>query len=225
MIRAVVFDADHTLVDLRPAVEAAQDAVLAEAHARGATGLSAEEMRADWYTAFAAMAAEPVQRIRRAALAASLDRHGLGALTDEMLELFYERRFAHSRPFDGVLPVLAALRERYVLGYATNGNSLAGRCGLGGEFAFELYAFGPEDLPKKPDPRFFAGVAAAVGGPPASIVYVGDHIHHDVAASRAAGMRAVWFNPLGLASPPEVTPDAQVRDLAELPAVVEGLAR
>ena len=225
MISAVVFDADHTLVDLHPAIEAAQDAVLGEAHARGATALTADDLRADWHTAFAALAAEPVQRIRRAALAASLDRCGLGAHTDELLELFYERRFAHSRPFPAVLPMLAALRERYLLGYATNGNSLAGRCGLGGEFAFELYAFGPEDLPKKPDPRFFAGVAAAAGVPVGAIVYIGDHIHHDVAASLAAGMRAVWFNPLGLAAPPDVTPDAQVRDLAEIPAAVQRLAQ
>lgn len=223
MITAVVFDADETLVDLRPAVESALLAVLREAGRRGAAGLSLADLRADWVASFTTMAAEPVRDIRRAALAASLGRCGLDAHTDDLAAIFFTQRYAHSRPFAAALPMLAALRGRYLLGYATNGNSEAERCGLGGEFAFELYPFGAGGLPKKPHPRFYAAIVEAVGAPAASIVHIGDNIHHDVAGPQAAGMRAVWFNPGGLPAPEGVTPDAQVRDLAEIPDVLARL--
>ncbi len=224
MLTTVVFDADHTLVDLRPAVEGALRAVLREAQRLGAAGLTLADLEADWLATFAAMPAEPVTEIRRTALAASLARCGLGAHIDAMLTLFYARRFELSRPFPAALPMLAALRGRYTLGLASNGNSEAARCGLGGQFAFELYAH-RGGLPKKPAPAFYATVIAASGAPAASIVHVGDNVEHDVVGPQAAGLRGVWLNPAGLPVPCGVTPDAQVRDLAEIPGVLEQMAR
>ncbi len=224
MLTTVVFDADHTLVDLRPAVEGALRAVLGEARRLGAAGLTLADLQADWLASFAAMAAEPVQQIRRASLAASLARCGLDAHTDDMLTLFYARRFELSRPFPSALPMLAALRGRYTLGLASNGNSQAARCGLGGQFAFELYAH-RGGLPKKPDPAFYAAIVAASGAPAASIVHIGDNVEHDVVGPQAAGFRGVWLNPADLPVPGGVTPDAQVRDLAEIPGVLARMAR
>lgn len=46
----------------------------------------------------------------------------------------------------------------------------------------------------KPDPAFFARSLMLLGGPdPATVVYVGDRVDNDVAASRAAGLRPVWI--------------------------------
>ena len=74
----------------------------------------------------------------------------------------------------------------------------------------------------KPDPAFFARVAAELGLPPEAIAYVGDRVDNDVRPAAAAGMVAVfvrrgpwaWIH-LGRDDPPEA--DIVVESLAELP--------
>lgn len=136
--------------------------------------------------------------------------------------LFFARRFALTRPFPDVPAALATLRDRYTLGFATNGNSRAERCGLADEFAFEVYAH-ENGLPKKPAPEFFAAVVAVAGVPAGQIVYVGDSWKHDVVAPQRAGLRSVWLNRLGLPRPLGCTPDAEVSSMADLPAALADL--
>ncbi|MGV9762691.1 HAD family hydrolase [Micromonospora tulbaghiae] len=221
---AVVFDADETLVDLRPAVTGALVAVLEEMRRRtpAAAGVVLADLEGDWGAVFGALSAAPVQEIRRAALARSLARAGLEADLDEFAALFFARRYALSRPFPDVLPALAALRPHHVLGFATNGNSRAERCGLAGQFAFEVYAH-EGGLPKKPAPEFFAAVVAATRLPAARIVHVGDSPEHDVVAAQRAGLRAVWLNRAGLPRPRGLEPDAEVSTLAGLSTVLTTL--
>ncbi|MFC0503821.1 HAD family hydrolase [Micromonospora costi] len=224
MLTTVVFDADETLLDLRPAVTGGLVAVLEEMRrlTPAAAGVSLADLESDWGEVFGALSAAPVMEIRRAALARSLARAGLDAHLDDIAALFFARRFALTRPFPDVLPALAALRERWTLGFATNGNSRAERCGLAGEFAFELYAH-ENGLPKKPAPAFYAAVVEAAGVPAAQVVYVGDSLDHDVVAAQRAGLRAVWLNRLGVPRPRGVVPDAEVSSVAHLPAVLAGL--
>jgi FMN phosphatase YigB (HAD superfamily) len=122
-----------------------------------------------------------------------------------------------------VLPALAELRRAYTVGFATNGNSRTERCGLAGEFAFEVYAH-EGGLPKKPAPEFFTAVVEAAGCAPATVVHVGDSWAHDVLGARAAGLRAVWLNRAGVPRPPGPPPDAEVRALTDLPRVLANLA-
>jgi FMN hydrolase / 5-amino-6-(5-phospho-D-ribitylamino)uracil phosphatase len=224
VLTTVVFDADETLLDLRPAVTGGLAAVLDEMRRRtpDAAGVTLAELESDWGAVFGELSAAPVLEIRRAALARSLARAGLGAHLDEIATLFFARRFALTRPFPDVPPALAALRRRYTLGFATNGNSRAERCGLAGEFAFEVYAH-ENGLPKKPAPEFYAAVVEVAGVPAEQIVYVGDSWEHDVVAPRRAGLRSVWLNRHGLPRPAGLVPDAEVSTLAELPTVLSDL--
>lgn len=218
MLTTVVFDADETLLDLRPAVTGGLVAVLDEMRRlapAAAAKVSLAELESDWGAVFGELKAAPVAEIRRAALARSLARAGLDDHLDDAAALFFARRFALTRPFSDVPPALAALRGRYTLGFATNGNSRTERCGLAGEFAFEVYAH-ENGLPKKPAPEFFAAVVAAAGVPAEQIVYVGDSWEHDVVAPQRAGLRSVWLNRQGLPRPVGCTPDAEVSSLAEL---------
>jgi HAD superfamily hydrolase (TIGR01509 family) len=226
VLTTVVFDADETLLDLRPAVTGGLVAVLDEMRrlTPAAAAVSLADLESDWGAVFGALSAAPVAEIRRAALARSLARAGLDAHLDDLAALFFARRFALTRPFPDVPLALAALRERYTLGFATNGNSRAERCGLAGEFAFELYAH-EHGLPKKPAPEFYAAVVEAAGVPAAQTVYVGDSWEHDVEAPRRAGLRSVWLNRLGLPRPPGEAPDAEVSTMADLPAALTDLSR
>jgi HAD superfamily hydrolase (TIGR01509 family) len=224
MITTVVFDADETLVDLRPAVRGALVAVLDRLRVLHPTAeLSLAELEADWAAVLAAMPAAPVTEIRRTGLARSLARIGCESEVDRLLAVYFEYRFALCRPFDDAVPTLAALRSRYRLGYATNGNSRADLCGLASSVDFEVYAH-VSGLPKKPAPEFFAAVVDAAGVNPGEIIHIGDNFAHDVVGARTAGMRAIWLNPVGLPMPEGAVPDAQIRTLTELPAVIDQLS-
>ncbi|MEV0326476.1 HAD family hydrolase [Micromonospora echinospora] len=226
MVSVVVFDADETLLDLRPAVTSSLAVVLEEMRrlSPAAATVSLADLEADWAAVWAVRSAAPVQEVRRAGLALSLARVGLDAELDRMLELFFAQRFALTRPFPDVLPALAELRRHFVLGYATNGNSRTERCGLAGEFAFELYAH-ENGLPKKPAPEFYAAVVAAAGVPPSEVLYVGDSLDHDVIAPQRAGLRAVWLNRTGTVCRPGVVPDGEVSTMAELLDVIDRSVR
>ncbi|MGS2613103.1 HAD family hydrolase [Micromonospora sp. LZ34] len=226
MLTTVVFDADETLLDLRPAVTGGLMAVLEEMRrlTPAADAVSLAELESDWDAVFGELSAEPVLEIRRRALARSLARAGLDDHLDDLAALFFARRFALTRPYPDVRPALAALRECWTLGFATNGNSRAERCGLAGEFSLELYAH-ENGLPKKPAPEFYAAVVEAAGVPASQVVYVGDSLAHDVVGPQRAGLRAIWLNRLGLPRPPDVHPDAELTTLADLPRALVDLGR
>ncbi|PZF94467.1 HAD family hydrolase [Micromonospora deserti] len=224
MLTTVVFDADETLLDLRPAVTGGLATVLDEMRrlTPAAAGVLLADLESDWDAVFGELSAAPVVEIRRAALARSAARAGLDDHLDELAALFFARRYALTRPYPDVLPALAALRLRWTLGFATNGNSRAERCGLGGEFTFELYAH-ENGLPKKPAPQFYASVVEAAGVPAGQVVHVGDSLAHDVVGPQRAGLRAIWLNRLGLPRPPGVQPDAEISTLADLPTALDRL--
>jgi FMN phosphatase YigB (HAD superfamily) len=226
VLTTVVFDADETVIDLRPAVTGALACVLEEMRrtAPAAATVTLDELESDWGAVFADRAAEPVSQIRRAALARSLARAGLENQLDGFADLFFARRLALSQPFADVFPALARLRRRYRVGLASNGNSRAERCGLPGAFAFEVYAH-VDGVPKKPAPGFFTAVREAAGGVPAgAIVHVGDSFAHDVVGAQEAGMRTVWLNRSGRRRPSGPAPDAEIRSLDVLPKVIDRLA-
>lgn len=224
MLRTVVFDADETLLDLRPAVTGGLLAVLDEMRrlTPAAATVSLADLESDWSVASSADSPRPTPQIRRVALARSLSRVGLDTHLDDLLALYFARRFALTRPFPDVLPTLAALAEDWVVGFATNGNSRAERCGLAGRFAFEVYAH-DNGLPRKPAPEFYATVVQAAGVPAGQVVHVGDSIAHDVVGPQAAGLRGVWLNRDGRSCPPDVQPDAELSTLTDLPAVLAAL--
>jgi putative hydrolase of the HAD superfamily len=80
----------------------------------------------------------------------------------------------------------------------------------------------------KPSPRAFLAAMDAVGvADPGRCVYVGDRLFDDVWGAQQAGMKAVHI-PLSTIPPGQVghtegTPDAVVRNLSELPAVLASL--
>ena len=73
----------------------------------------------------------------------------------------------------------------------------------------------------KPDPAIFVAALDALQCDAAEAVMVGDSWAADIAGARAAGIRPIWFNPLG-AKPPDGEPVAELRSL-EPAAVVAAL--
>jgi putative hydrolase of the HAD superfamily len=158
--------------------------------------------------------------IRTAATRSTLTRHGLADRLDEMIDLFFEHRYANSRPFPGAVAMLSALRDSgFLLGYATNANSRTHLCGLGGLFDFEIYAL-ENGVPKKPHADFFHAVLSAADAKPEQVLYVGDSYDHDVVGAAGVGICTVWLNRQGTPLPGPIRPDAEIAELTALMGVL-----
>jgi FMN phosphatase YigB (HAD superfamily) len=122
------------------------------------------------------------------------------------------------------LPCLQALAaDGYRLGIAANQPAEAAEALRAVSIDLELMAMSDAWGISKPDPAFFARIAAELHLPPEAIAYVGDRLDNDVSPAAAAGMVAIfvrrgpwaWINaPRG--EPPEA--DLVVESLAELPS-------
>ena len=76
----------------------------------------------------------------------------------------------------------------------------------------------------KPDRRLFDAAVSQLGVQPSECAYVGDRQFEDVMGSRTVGMTAIWINRLDRPADPDLpTPDAEIRDLLELPNVLATL--
>jgi putative hydrolase of the HAD superfamily len=128
---------------------------------------------------------------------------------------------------EGAAEALAELAPRHRLVVATNaadsGADLVlaalARVGLDGFFAavFSSCEVGAD----KPSRLFFDTMVKRLACAAGEVVMVGDNYANDVIGARAAGLRAVWFNPAGAPCPVAAARhDAEVRALAELPAAI-----
>lgn len=130
-----------------------------------------------------------------------------------------------------LVPLLTGLRNRGLrLGVATNDTEAPARAHLakaGVTHLFDFIAGFDSGFGGKPAPGQLLGFAAALGLDPLACVMVGDSLH-DLAAARAAGMRAVAVL-TGVADRATLAPEAEVvlTSVAELPGWLDrtGLIR
>jgi putative hydrolase of the HAD superfamily len=168
------------------------------------------------------------------ALEAALRRYGLPDDPDSVARAeaaFFEPELRRMRPVPGALEVLDALRRRGLrVGLLSNASShlfvveCCRRLGL----ALYLDPIVSSALVgwAKPDPRPFEAVLTAWGVAAREVVMVGDTTDADVAGARTVGMRAVLVQPGSPPpEPPDPAPDAVVRDLREVVALVDSWSR
>lgn len=228
-IRAVLFDLDDTLWPVIPVLVAAENqlhAWLQERVPAVAARHSIESLRARRQ---AVMATDPRYRydlmaLRATVLAEAFAECGIAcgdnagesagkATLEEAMALFGQAR-NRVTPFDDVLPALARLGEKVLLGSISNGAADLAVIGMAPHFRISIaaHSFGGA----KPDAAIFHHACAALGVAPAEAVYVGDDPALDVAGAQRAGMRAVWINRFDRQLPPGIEPDAVCTTLDEL---------
>jgi putative hydrolase of the HAD superfamily len=143
-----------------------------------------------------------------------------GSLSDSFRQRFRERCPAYV----DVVPALEQLAAGRTFGVVTNGPADVQRIKL---TVSRLARFFPVVVVSsaigtgKPDPRIFAIAVERLGVPRDDVLVVGDNLEKDIAGARAAGLRCVWLDRTGAERDPVAyAPDAKIRSLAELPALL-----
>jgi HAD superfamily hydrolase (TIGR01549 family) len=118
------------------------------------------------------------------------------------------------RTVPGALALVQALRGRATVGIVSNNHTAEQRdkleaTGLAPWIDFLLTS--EEAGSEKPDPAIFLAALGRVGARPSDAVMVGDRWDADIVGARAAGIRAVWYNPYGLPRPDPKIPVAEIR--------------
>lgn len=227
-LRAVLFDADHTLLDTSKAERCALRAAL-RGRALPCPSSTLEAYRAINGELWACYGRGEIdaptlslERFRR--LLAHLDRDADGG--PALAAAYIEGISRRGDLLPGCRSVLSRLKRRYRLGLVTNGLDRVQRSRLRAarlERYFDVVVTSESSGFAKPDPRILGVALRALGVRPAEAVYVGDDLAIDGAAARAAGVPFVWMDRFGV--PAEVdTGGPRVRGLREVVEMLAGPA-
>ncbi|HWV63090.1 MAG TPA: HAD family hydrolase [Oxalicibacterium sp.] len=218
-IRAILFDLDDTLWPLEAVILRAETALhdWLGLHAPGIPRrFSIAELRAlrDELAATDPRYRFDLWALRHATLTHACTLCGEDAARmEQAMAVFSEARNAVT-PFDDVVPALALLGERYLLGSVSNGFADLQTIGLAPHFRVSLAAhqFGSA----KPDPEIFLAACDALSVAPHETLYVGDDPLLDVQGAQNAGLHAVWMNRFARTLPGHIVPAASCITLHEV---------
>ncbi|MFE3456407.1 HAD family hydrolase [Nocardiopsis aegyptia] len=221
-IRAISFDGDETLWDFRSAMKKALVDAADFLSTKGLTHAGGEvstawlrELR-DEVAGEPEFARSPMEEIRLVSFERAVERCGRNdpALVKDAYDTFMKTRFGAMWLFEETAEVLAALHTSYPIVLVTNGNSNAGKLGVGDYFAHLVVSAHCGLF--KPDPRIYTHAAGLLDVPPAVVLHVGDHPEEDVAAAAEAGMRTAYIDRNGKGLPAGIAADVEVSSLSEI---------
>lgn len=226
MIKAVVFDLDHTLYDRDASDRIAMGHYFDDHPDTFMPGVTREQAaeahvaatHAHIYEGWHAIEAELVEK----GILCELPDH------TPFLDYFMDQLGRFGVPYDFAKPTFARLREMGLkLGLITNGRRDRQEHKIRGqhmEHDFDEILIGSDPATAKPHPDLFLEMAHLLSCEPDEMIYAGDNPFNDVDASRSAGYHAVWVKTLPPWRWPDVRePELQVDTVAELPDLVEKL--
>ena len=91
---------------------------------------------------------------------------------------------------------------------------------LGWRDSFEVTTFSNEAAVAKPTASIFTNTLDEMNARPENAIHVGDNLLSDIAGAHRAGMSTAWISGYDFREP-EVRPDYVLKDLTDLPAIVE----
>ena len=212
MIKAIAFDLDGTLMDSIPDLAAAANAARA---GLGLPALPSELMESYVGDGMEIMVSRAIANDKGAAYTGSDDQNRALSLFDEH---YRAHLTANTRFYDGVEPVLHALKARNIpLALVTNKaerytHPLMQE--LGAASLFDIMVCGDTLPEKKPSAAPLLHVCEKLGIAPDELLMIGDSIN-DALTARNAGC-PVYLVPHGYADPHTIDADRVLRDTAEL---------
>jgi putative hydrolase of the HAD superfamily len=229
MTKAVLFDLDDTLFDHRGCAREALTAVHQfHEHLRMMPFETLEEIHATFLEELHAdvmLGRIPIDAARRERFRRLLD--AVGAPAEESAAEAIAARYRDTyrtvrRAVAGAAALLAAVASYAPIAVVSNNlldeqQDKLTTCGL--DRFVSVLVVSEEAGVSKPDPAIFRAALERLHAPASEAVMVGDSWHADVAGARAAGIRAIWFNPLRVPAPPGETAIAELRSLEPADAV------
>lgn len=240
MIRAVLFDFGHTLMDFARTEEALRDAYV-EVRTRLAQWVvdrappDVDELVERIANAVDALVVRSYEERRLE----ELDHIGLfeqafeaigyrlpRELVREVAELDHDALSAALTTSEEAISTLERLRAMgYRIGLVSNASLLPHKLRgdlerLGLARLLDAVAFSSEVGVRKPDPRIFLTVLRALEVPAGRTAFVGDRLLDDIAGAQALGMRTILTQEYRKEEPGDIVPDAVVSTIADVPDVV-----
>lgn len=221
-LSAVVFDLDGTLCHYGISIERAMADALRQVGVPpdliGDLSLAADRYYDLWYDL---QDVDSTLSLRERIWLSLLSEHGTNdpALARRIAQVYIAARTKSLVLFDGVLPLLSDLREKYSLGLLTNGPSemqweKIDLLGLKG--CFDTITVSGDAGIHKPDTRVFSGLLERLNTAAGRAVYVGNSYEMDIIGASETGMFSVWVNPDGEEEPQDHVADAIITDVTEL---------
>jgi YjjG family noncanonical pyrimidine nucleotidase len=125
---------------------------------------------------------------------------------------------------DGALEIVAELSQDFRLFIITNGLTDVQRPRFSASAIgryFVDWIISEEVGFAKPDPRLFDIAFERMGRPAKErVLIIGDSLTSDIAGGIAYGIDTCWFNPTGREADPTMPTTYEIRDLAQLPAML-----
>jgi 2-haloacid dehalogenase len=221
--RLVTFDFYTALVDCTSTIASAVSAVMGERVDARAFARAWRTRQLEWaqWSNSLQRGRIPFRECTRRALVSTLQQEGvpLNAAQSDELVAAWDRL----EPWPEADASLAAIRSRgYPIAVLSNGDEAMLRSGV---VAFDVsfdHVFASDRAGAyKPHPAMYALPSHALGIDPADVLHVaGSGV--DAMGAKLAGLRCVWSNRRGEPGVDDaVTPDAQIRDLSGLVALLE----
>ena len=224
MVRAALFDLDDTLFDHRRSARAAlarvhetfAHSVAFEAFERHHTRYL-EEMHIEVLAGRIDLDEARRERFRRVFRALGLEL--TDAETSNAAAAYRSGYLSARRATEGAAALLAAVHARARVAIVSNNLLEEQRdklqfCGL--ETFVDALVVSAEAGISKPDPGIFHLALERVGVAATDAVMLGDSWAADITGAKAAGIRAVWFNPCHQPRPAGGITDADVDEIASL---------
>ena len=140
----------------------------------------------------------------------------------------YERQLSQTYYYlPGAVELLDGLYGKYKIYLASNGTAIVqdGRIALSGIGKYAEDIFISEKIGhNKPSPEFFKACFSRIEGfEKEYAIIIGDSLSSDILGGIGAGIKTCLFNPHGNTANDNIKPDFEVRELSEIPKLLERL--
>ncbi len=193
MIRAVVFDLDHTLYDRYGTIALASHTVRERSAVR--EGITDAEIARVWTEYDKRFVHFGLEKLYSELVNSGIFIQPFPTL-DDMIALHYDTYTSYAVPYDFAIPTIKALKERgFMVGLITNGKPHVQYRKLemlGMENCFDEVIVSGEFGIHKPAPEIFCEMARRLVVKTDEMMYVGDNPINDVKGSAGAGCVPVW---------------------------------
>ena len=224
MIKAAVFDLDHTLFDRYGTIEKIAPQIVSELNV--ADGITAEVFAEELSYADKQFVHKGWHKINEYLVNKNIFK--IAPTYEEYAGCVLKSFKTTTVKYDFAIPVLKEIKNMGIkTALITNGNPELQNfkiMSLGMTDCFDEIIISGETAYEKPDIRIFQLMARSLGIKTNEMLYIGDHPLNDIDGSRNAGCVPVWVKTTGTWIFPEIEkPELQVETVEEIPDLIKRL--